>query len=251
MLTVAVVSLMAAPSVAPAKGPVEGFVFDGYLIPGQRVSDRELLRVFRGPSRGAWEFSPLLVRRAPYFAFVENRDDAWINFGWPSPRLAKPIPIGRVDLRAFRHRGERRVEARLSFRVPDLTPGLYDVIICDMGCDRTVKRLEPPGLYVVSGRVERRLRNEIDNLYAELSRWENRIVRLSGRVSRGLSEERWRFLKGNLTTLEDEVDALRRQVAENNRTTGSFAAGTPVVAGAIVAAIAGLCLGRLKRRGGR
>lgn len=143
------------------------------------------------------------------------------------------------------------MEARLSFRVPDLSPGLYDIVICDMGCDHAVKRLGPAGLYVVSGRVERRLRNEIDNLYSELSRWENRVVRLSGRGS-GSGDERWRVLTTNLAALEEEVDTLRRQVTEAHRTTGSsFPSGTPAIIGAFVAAIAGLLLGRVMGRGVR
>jgi hypothetical protein len=236
MLAAAVASLITASSVVLAKGPVRGFVFDGYFIPGERVSSGELLRVS----------SPLFVRRAPYFAFLENRADARINFGWPSPRLAKPILLGRIDLRPFRYRGERRVEARLSFRVPDLSPGLYDVVICDMGCDHAVKRLGPAGLYVVSGRVERRLRHEIDGLYSELGRWENRVVRLSGRGP-DLGEERWRVLTADLAALEEEVDRLRRQVTEANGTTGSsLPSGTPAIIGALVAAVAGLLLGRVR-----
>jgi hypothetical protein len=237
-LAAAVASLMAASSVVLAKGPVQGFVIDGYFIRGERVSARELLRVS----------SPLFLQRAPYFAFLENRDDARINFGWPSPRLAKPILLGRVNLRPFRYRGEHRVEARLSFRVPDLSPGLYDVVICDEGCNREVKRLAPAGLYVVSGRIERRLRNQIDGLYSELSRWENRVVRLSERAPE-LGDERWRLLTANLASLEEEVDALKRQVAKPNRTTGpSLPSGTPAVIGAFAAAIAGLFLARVMQR---
>ncbi|MDQ3986684.1 MAG: hypothetical protein M3280_09330 [Actinomycetota bacterium] len=136
----------------------------------------------------------------------------------------------------------------MSFRVPDLSPGLYDVVICDMGCDHEIKRLGPAGLYIVSGSVERRLRNEIDGLYSELSRWENRVVRLSGRGS-GLGEERWRVLTANLAALEEEVDVLKRQVAEANRTTGSsLPSGTATIIGALVAASARLFLGRITGR---
>lgn len=230
MLAAAVATLIGASSVALAKGPLQGFVFDGYFIPGEHVSAQDVVRVS----------SPLFAQRAPYFAFLQNRDNARVNFGWPSPRLAKPIPLGRVDLRRIRHRGKDRVEASLSFRVPDLSPGLYDVVICDIGCDHEVKRLGPSGLYVVSGGTERRLRKEIDNLYSELSRWENRVVRLSGRGP-GLSEGRWRVRTANLAALEEEVDTLREQVTEASRTTDSSVPwSTPAIIGALVAAIVGL-----------
>jgi hypothetical protein len=238
VLSLTVVVGMTATSPATAKGQLKGFQFDGHSVPGQRLSSIELLD----------DHLHRLMERAPYVVYLENMDDAWVNFGWPSPPLDEPIRLGTVDLRPFRYRGERRVEARLSFVVPTVSAGLYEVVVCNAGCADVVTRLGPTSLYVVSGAAERRQRNELDRLSSEVSRWMNRVVRLDGRLTRTLGFGFYRRLRAaeeNVVELEREVWALRGRLADRSRDRESSPLSGPLVGAAIgVVAYGGVALAR-------
>jgi hypothetical protein len=226
-------------STAGAKGRVRGFNFDGYSVPGQRLSSVELLDDHGRP----------LMKSAPYFAYLQNMDDAWINFRWPSPPLYEPIRLGTVDLRPFRYRGERRVEARLSFVVPEVPAGLYEVVICNAGCARKVLRLGPAGLYIVSGTVERRLRAEIDRVYTEVWDSETDIWHLKSRLRRSL--RRLQSVEGRLVENDRELLALRERLPERTRDEDSSPMAAALVgaaAGAIAHAGVGLARSRPRTR---
>jgi hypothetical protein len=237
VLSISFTVAIGAISTVGAKGRVRGFNFDGYSVPGQRLSSVELLD----------DHGRRLMKSTPYFAYLENMDDAWINFRWPSPPLDESIRLGRVDLRSFRYRGEWRVEARLSFVVPEVPAGLYEVVVCNAGCAHKVLRLGPAGLYIVSGTVERRLRAEIDRVYTEVWDSETDIWRLEGRLRRSL--RRLRSMEGRLFENDRELLALRERLPERTRNEDSSPVAAALV-GAAAGAIAhaGVGLARSQRR---
>ena len=221
-----------------AKEQQRGFAFHGYFTPGERASSRELLRISGSQ----------LLQRAPYFAFLINRDDARVNFDSPSPPLVKPVFLGGVGIHPAGGAKGRRVTAKLSFRVPDLRPGLYDVVTCDSRCKHEVKRLGPAALYVVAGGTERRLRSEIEDLYSELSRWENRVVRLAGRIP-VQAKQRWPALLARVAALEKQVAGLQRQLDDTSQAQAfALPSGTLAVVGVLAAASLALLAGRHLRR---
>jgi hypothetical protein len=237
---IVVVGITAA-SPAAAKGQPRGFNFDGYSVPGQRLSSVELLDIH----------GRRFLERAPYFAYLQNMGDAWVNFRWPSPSLDGPIPLGKVNLRPFRYRGERRVEARLSFAVPEVPRGLYEVVVCNAGCAHRGRRLGPTGLYIVSGTVERRLRAEIDRLYSEVWRMETRVWRLENRLRRSARGWHRGFVLWRKTMLERDRDlvALRARLPDRTGAEDSLPVTAAAVGGAVagIAAYAGVALARSRR----
>lgn len=218
-------------SPAVAKG-TRGFVFDGYFVPGERVAGVELLEV--GPDFRA---------RAPYFAFLQNRSDSRTDFGWPSPPLEEAVLLDELWLRFFTYRGEPRAAVRVAFDVPDVPAGLYDVVVCDAGCEHRVNRLGPSALYVVSP-TERRLRDEIDSLRSELTRWEHRLARLSRQIPPRLRSE-WPTLLSELYGLRIDVNDLEQLVRQPREVMRVNGPAISALAGGLLAA--GLVLALVRR----
>ena len=222
--------------VASAKGPDPGFAFDGYFVPGQRVSDVQLRRP-----------APWFMRRAPYFAYLRHTNELRFNTGWPSPPVAQPIPLGRVDLDRFRQDGKPRVEVRLSFVVPQLPTGVYEILICGEDCRHRARALETR-LVVVATRAERRLFSAVDEVRSEVSRHAKRVIELAGTSPR----------RGQVIALEEQVAALEDRVdhlANRRPAEPSAAAGSsPLLAGMSVVAAAAVGIGigkRMRRRTSR
>ena len=125
----------------------------------------------------------------PYFAYIE-----------PFRGSAQPEAISGAEV-TLQHLspGDRFLRYRVSFVVPDVDPGWYRVLICDLGCTNLLAD-EWLGfrLHVVESRLERRLRSlmsrssyaleeRIDSLRFELAaEREGRDIRLRYQASRSL-----------------------------------------------------------------
>jgi hypothetical protein len=109
------------------------------------------------------------------------------------------VPLGPVALGGL---------ARISFMVPEVRPGPYNVGICDRPCRHAyVGDLMGGWITVVGSREEARLRVVIDRLEGRLSEVHSDLARrLSG------NQERTATLQGGLDVLTHEVSAFQEDV---------------------------------------
>jgi hypothetical protein len=196
----AVVLALAAMVLVPAPAALGGgstFDFGRYHVPGERVV-------------GVTEFwirakDRQLLERAFYAYLIPSR--SWIE---PPDIPAEAVFLGPVTIAASEGGGV----ARMSFIVPDVAPGGYNVALCDLPCRHAfLGDLVGGWITVVGSQEEVRLRRMIDRL-------ENRVWRVESNLERRLQNGNQR-----MATLQNQVNDLTAQLERHRTVLESALAG--------------------------
>jgi hypothetical protein len=160
---------------------------------------------------------------------------------WWSAGDAALLPVARVWF--------DRGWARASFRVPDIAPGSYALMLCDVGCRRPLGSVVPRiDFFVVTDPMTAQLAAQLDRLERRLEA--HRLPRFKERVDRDLgiltiqSRATAAELNAQVARLRGDLRALERDMPEDQPWwifAGWFAAG--VLLGGL-----GVLLYRLRRR---
>lgn len=156
---------------------------------------------------------------------------------WWSVGDAELVRVGGVDL--GRTTDANLVVVRASFRVPDIDPGTYALMLCDAGCVHPLADVVPTtGFTVVADPMTARLARRVGRVEQRLARAQLR--RLDERVLVARAESA--AVRSELEELRAETAVLRRQARESKTPPWIFAGW--LVAGIAVAGAAVLLLRR-------
>jgi hypothetical protein len=116
---------------------------------------------------------------------------------------ARPVRVGEVELDRF---SGNLARARATLAIPELEPGRYALMFCDLSCAEPLGDIVPTMITIVDDPLTARLSNRLGRLRARAAR-DVRDVRASlNDVRADAARER------DLWALQDELSALERRV---------------------------------------
>jgi hypothetical protein len=187
LVLAAILAVLGLPTGAAAGGAASFDFNRDYFVPGDRAVGDTLFWI-------AKEDRHLLDRTFYAYLIPEMR---YIK---PPKIPADAVPLGPITLDGL---------ARVSFIVPDVSPGEYTVDICDSPCRHShVGDLFNGSITVVESRQEARLRMVIDRLERDLRREDGRLM-AQGRQA----DRRAKLLHEQITDLRATTEKWERRQA--------------------------------------
>jgi hypothetical protein len=160
---------------------------------------------------------------------------------WRTPNRA--FRVGRVD---FVSRDSNLVKAEARFEVPDLPPGGYAVMFCDLGCSKPMANAIPVEMTLVDSPQALTLSKRLDHVKRQFAA---RLARIRRQLRASVFEAR------AASATENEVDILRDRVTELEDGLAEVSAREPVVRTdwrpVIAVAVVGMGTALLLARSGR
>ena len=213
----------------PAQAKTSGFLFEGYLWPGQLVRDSVGLK-------DVLHFAAL--DDGPFHARAVADPDAG---SWGPYAIEPETPgayLGRVEIDDAR--------ATLSFRVPPLAPGRYGIRVCNSPCTTRLRRLEGYTFNIAANRTQAFLYEQLDHVSVEVSDTRFRLRKLREEVralsmSDELAAEAFTDLSARTRRLQDRV---RREDVQASSTGEATVVALMIVLGGAL----GFALGRQSLR---
>lgn len=128
---------------------------------------------------------------------------------WRTP--ARALPLGRVALGDW---DSNLAWARTAFEVPDIEPGRYSIMLCDLGCERPLADVIPTSVRIFDAEgFARHLNRQIDGVVRRSGVDRDRIRRLERQLSDARGDDEFNdhyteLLGIRMSKLNDRVDEL-------------------------------------------
>ena len=217
LLSVVVGTMLLAPSAASGGGWWSSPDFSSrYLVSGETaVAEAAVLFATAEAAENAGQFHAYLIPDLDWRIVDRAMGTYPPGRWWQQPDRA--VMVGGVD---FLKRDSNLVKARASFEVPDLPPGKYAFMLCDLGCTRPMADIVPVQMTLVDSPQALVLSRRLDRV-------RDRAAARVAKVRRNLTSDIYGVQ--DFSASENELEYLRDRVIELENGLAEFSGREPPV----------------------